>query len=208
MNAVLHSWSPELSPRLASYAQRHFIEFGAGYGFRLIDLWMLMSHEGQFTINAYYANGTATPVTATTRNRELTLQGPGGPLLPPRPLLELRRLINRAIEQCMHKDGRRLETLRFSDETPPAEDLRDAIREDLSTVLDNDLRCAALMDDGLPMITTYLFGEGQVWLLLFKVDDAIHVRVADSLPGLAEPVRLLQLVGLWPADHVTLSRIP
>lgn len=201
--ANLYATTRTLSPRLLFHFQRRFAEIVPGYSLSLHDIWMIERDPGPFRLLTYRSNGETVPVIVTKQVAQLTFQWPESLLHRTRKLQTLTSLVSHAISDCLDWDERRWATLRFPYDTP--DDLQQVLRRQLPKEFHQNVRCAALLDDGLPLVTTAVALGREYWIALVSIEDTLHAWLAESPEGMTRHTRHLQTLGLWPVEAATVD---
>lgn len=188
----------DLSPRLFAYLQRGFFEIVPGYSLRMLDIWMIIRDAGPFHLQAYRSNGTPTAVIVTKVDEQLIFQWTDSRPLQIRELQEVSCDLESLLYHCRVNDNSLLSSVHFPPSTPYA--LQHALQRQLPEQIHRDNRCAALIQDGLPLVTVSVVDGREYWLILFKLGYDLHVRLAESLGELTLHKQHLQALGLWPTE--------
>ncbi|AFD27869.1 hypothetical protein [Deinococcus gobiensis] len=199
--ANLYATTRALSPRLLFHFQRRFAEIVPGYSLSLHDLWMIGRDPGPFRLLTYRSNGETAPVIVTKQGEHLSFQWTESLLHRTKKLHTLTSIVSQAMCGCLDGDQRRWAILRFPHDTP--EDLQQVLRRQLPQELRDNTRCAALLDEGRPLVMTTVALGHEYWIALVSVEHMLHAWLAESSQALTRHTQHLQGLGLWPVEAAT-----
>jgi hypothetical protein len=197
--ANLYATTRAISPRLLFHFQRRFAEIVPGHHLSLHDVWMIERDPGPFRLLTYRSNGETVPVIVTKQGEQINFQWTESLLHRTRKLHTLTSIVSQAICTCLEWDERRWAALRFPDDTP------DELKRVLRHRLRDNARCAALLDEERPLVTTAMALGREYWIALVSIDHTLHAWLAESSQALTRQTQHLQPLGLWPVETAPLD---